>query len=51
MAEPSPPVRIALYPDLHRPSPYLTAFRVRRLRADRVVIKRKSLALEYFNQN
>ena len=45
--------RVALYADLACPYAYITAYRLRRLRAEysgRVVIAHKSLALEYVNQ-
>ena len=47
------PVTIALYSDVHCPYAYVTAYRLRQLRAEyrgRVVISYKSLALEYVNR-
>jgi predicted DsbA family dithiol-disulfide isomerase len=47
------PVTIALYSDVHCPYAYVTAYRLRQLRAEyrgRVVISYKSLALEYINR-
>jgi len=47
------PARIALYSDLSCPYAYVTAFRLRKLRHEyrgRVVVERKSLALEYVNR-
>jgi predicted DsbA family dithiol-disulfide isomerase len=47
------PVPIDLYSDVHCPYAYLTAYRLRRLRdeyAGRVVIRYRSLALEYVNK-
>lgn len=47
------PVELALYSDVHCPYAYLTAFRLRRLRAEwrgRIVIRHRSLALEYVNR-
>ena len=46
-------VTIALYSDVHCPYAYVTAYRLRQLRAEyrgRVVISYKSLALEYVNR-
>ena len=44
---------IALYSDVHCPYAYVTAYRLRQLRAEyqgKVVISYKSLALEYVNR-
>jgi predicted DsbA family dithiol-disulfide isomerase len=47
------PVYIALYSDVHCPYAYVTAYRLRQLRAEyrgRVAISYKSLSLEYINR-
>jgi predicted DsbA family dithiol-disulfide isomerase len=53
MSESTAPVRVAMYSDLHCPYAYLTSYHLRQLRDEyrgRVVIERKSLALEYVNK-
>ncbi len=53
MPVPTAPVRIEMYSDLHCPSAYLTSYRMRPLRDEyrgRVVVERKSLALEYVHK-
>lgn len=47
------PVQIELYSDVHCPYAYITAYRLRQLRdeyAGKIIIKRRSLVLEYVNR-
>jgi predicted DsbA family dithiol-disulfide isomerase len=47
------PIQIDLYSDVHCPYAYLTAYRLRQLRAEyagKIVINHRSLALEYVNR-
>jgi predicted DsbA family dithiol-disulfide isomerase len=47
------PIQIDLYSDVHCPYAYITAFRLRQLRAEyagKIVINHRSLALEYVNR-